>query len=215
MIFVTVGTQLPFDRLVRTIDEWAGRSGRPDVFAQVGPSTYRPQHIRSSPFISADEFQRRTRQAQVIIAHAGMGSIISALELGKPILVMPRRSNLGEHRNNHQVATVKHFIEQGRINVAMDEVELAEQLDRLDELVTSGRISHVASPRLLRALREFVRGNAVPTAAEAASDPRDEYAWKNTDYLPRPTVPTANVAAESASETTADEGAVVATGQGA
>ena len=207
MIFVTVGTQLPFDRLVRTIDEWAGRSGRRDVFAQIGPSSYEPQHIQYAPFITADDFQRRTCQAHVIIAHAGMGSIISALELGKPILVMPRRAALGEHRSEHQVGTVKHFIAQGRINVVMDEAALSDQLDRLNELVVAGRISHVASPRLLRALREFVKPTSA-VAATATNDARDEYAWKNTDYLPRPAVPTADLT-ESV-ESIPDEEAVAA-----
>jgi hypothetical protein len=38
MIFVTVGTQGQFDRLIRTVDEWAGGHGRTDVFAH-GVST--------------------------------------------------------------------------------------------------------------------------------------------------------------------------------
>ena len=80
MIFVTVGTQLPFDRMIRSIDEWVGRNGRggEEVFAQIGPSTYKPKHLQYAPFITADDFQRHTRAARVIVAHAGMGSIITA-----------------------------------------------------------------------------------------------------------------------------------------
>ena len=55
-----------------------------------------------------------------------MGSIITALELGKRIIVMPRRADLGEHRSDHQVATAKRFAEQGRIEVAFNERELLE-----------------------------------------------------------------------------------------
>ena len=36
MIFVTVGTDSPFDRLMQVVDEWAAASGRTDVFAQIG-----------------------------------------------------------------------------------------------------------------------------------------------------------------------------------
>jgi UDP-N-acetylglucosamine transferase subunit ALG13 len=180
MIFVTVGTQLPFDRMVRTIDEWAGRRGRgEEVFAQVGPSAFKPKHLQFAPFITADEFQRRTRAARVVIAHAGMGSIITALETGKPILVMPRRASLGEQRNDHQVATARRFFEQGRIAVAFDEEELLGQLERVDELCAGERIEHVASPRLLRALRQFAR----PVAPDAR-DRRDERAFQHNDYVP-------------------------------
>ena len=53
MIFVTVGTQLAFDRMIKAVDEWAGARGRTDVFAQVGPAaqahpTPTPKGERSS-----------------------------------------------------------------------------------------------------------------------------------------------------------------------
>jgi len=104
MIFVTVGTQLSFDRMVRVADTWAYLRGRDDVFAQIGPTEWRPSHIASVPFLETDECHRRIREASLVVAHAGMGSIITALELGKPIVVMPRRADLGEHRNDHHKA---------------------------------------------------------------------------------------------------------------
>src|SRR4051812_19357952 len=103
MIFVTVGTQVQFDRLIRTVDEWAGARARTDVYAQIGPSNDRFKHIRTERFIDPTEFRNCVEAASLVIAHAGMGSIITALELGKRIIVMPRRASLGEHRNDHQV----------------------------------------------------------------------------------------------------------------
>ena len=89
MIFVTVGTQLPFDRLVRAMDEWAARHHRNDVFAQIGPANaYRPRHVQWSNFIPAPEFRRWMERADLVVSHAGMGTIISALELGAPILLI-------------------------------------------------------------------------------------------------------------------------------
>ena len=40
MIFVTVGSQLPFDRLVRAVDDWAAGNGGAAAFAQIGASSY-------------------------------------------------------------------------------------------------------------------------------------------------------------------------------
>jgi hypothetical protein len=86
-----------------------------------------------------------------------MGSIITALELGKPIVVMPRRAELGEHRNDHQMATARSLLAQGKVIVAFDESHLLEKLDNLDQLIgSSRRACDHASPRLLAALREFV-----------------------------------------------------------
>ena len=163
MIFVTVGTQLPFDRLVRTVDEWAGRTGRRDVFAQVGPSGYRPKHIEWTAFLDAEQCREKTRQSNVVIAHAGMGSIITALELGRPIIVMPRRARLGEQRNDHQMATVQHVERKGRIWVAVDETALRAHLRRIDALVAAVPIQTHASPLLIESLRQFVLTGTLPT----------------------------------------------------
>ena len=51
MIFVTVGTDLPFDRMLRVIDAWAGDSGRDDVFAQIGEGAWEPENIRFANFL--------------------------------------------------------------------------------------------------------------------------------------------------------------------
>ena len=158
MIFVTVGTQGQFNRLIRTVDKWAELRGRKDVFAQTGRSDYSPSHISSKPFITPSEFRRNVEAAYVVIAHAGMGSIITALELGKHIIVMPRRAELWEHRSDHQVATAKRFAEQGRIEVAFNERELLEKLDLLGDLLEGPRLDAHASPDLINAIRAFING---------------------------------------------------------
>lgn len=163
MIFVTVGTQGPFDRLIRTVDEWAGARGTTDVFAQIGPAAYCPRHISAEPFISPAEFTRRVASAAVVVAHAGMGSIITALELGKQIIVLPRRANLGEHRNDHQIATAKHFAEQGRILAAFDEQELLDKLDHLRTLSSDEPLIAGASPRLVATIRTFIETGQIAT----------------------------------------------------
>ena len=154
MIFVSVGGQIPFDRLVRTVDEWAGARGRTDVFAQIGPTDFRPRNIEAVEFLSPEEFRRKVENARTLVAHAGMGSIITALEIGTPVLVMPRRADLHETRNDHQVSAATRFQSRG-IMVAFDEKELWERLDALDSVQKPERIGNAASPGLIRVLREF------------------------------------------------------------
>jgi len=156
MIFVTVGHQMPFDRLVRAVDDWAAAHKRDDVFAQIGTTDYVPSHIEWSATIDPSEFQQRIRDADAVVAHAGMGTILTAFELGTPILVMPRRGALHETRNDHQVATAERFLEMGRLAVAMDENELPKMLDRVSDLTAGGAISSQASPELLQALAAFI-----------------------------------------------------------
>lgn len=156
MIFVTVGTQLAFDRLIVAVDAWAGAVGRTDVFAQIGPTAFRPANIEFEPFISPEEHRNRMGTADAIVAHAGMGTIIGALELGKPLLVMPRRAALGEHRNDHQMATVRRFGVSGTVTVCMNGTELADKLEQLGHVDAGDRIGPYASDALITAVGTFI-----------------------------------------------------------
>jgi UDP-N-acetylglucosamine transferase subunit ALG13 len=156
MIFVTVGGQMPFDRLIASVDEWALSRGQSDVFAQIGPSDFRARAIETTQFIDSIEFRRRFEAASLIVGHAGMGTIITALECGKPIIVMPRRGNLRETRNDHQVAMATHLLEQGRVMVAFDEKQLVKRLDQFEASEEIERIEPHASPSLIGALRSFI-----------------------------------------------------------
>ena len=158
MIFVTVGAQMPFDRMVRMVDAWAERTGRTDVFAQIGETDYRPAHLRSTAFLAPEELRRHVAGARAIVGHAGMGSIITALEHGKPMLVVPREGRLGETRNDHQVATAERLSTMGYVSVAMDEEALFQKLDDLQALDSKERIPPFASAELLGAIRRFIEG---------------------------------------------------------
>lgn len=162
MIFLTVGTQGPFDRLVRAVDDWARARGRDDVYAQIGDSRYRPQHIAATRFLSADEFKEKIQAASLIVSHAGMGTIITALELGKPIIILPRRSDLKEHRNDHQIATAGQLAPLGRVVAAVDEADLMRKLDLVDTMAGAAPIVTEASPRLIAALCAFIAQDPLP-----------------------------------------------------
>jgi UDP-N-acetylglucosamine transferase subunit ALG13 len=174
MIFVTVGSQEPFDRLIRTVDEWAQLRGRSDVFAQIASSDYCPEHIKFTRFLDPSEFNRKIQEARMIVAHAGMGSIISALELGKPIVVMPRRAEFRETRNDHQVATAERFGEQGRIIVAKDENDLPATLDHALTRGDTDCIESQASSRLIETIRGFLESAAAPSHSAKALIPKRE-----------------------------------------
>src|SRR5690606_38419898 len=154
--------------LVRVVDDWAGHAARTDVFAQIGATRWAPAHLRFSQFLPPDEFSRRFAEARVIVAHAGMGTILSALRWAKPILVMPRRAALGEHRNDHQLATARRLSSIGKVDVAMDEAELPSRLDALDTLKARTPIGPHASEDLFAALRTFIAPDS-PASSSADS----------------------------------------------
>jgi hypothetical protein len=86
----------------------------------------------NAAFVAAQNDERFELRLEDRLGTAGgMGSILTALQYGKPILVMPRLGRLKETRNDHQVATAQRFREMGKVAVAMDEGEIVAQLDGL------------------------------------------------------------------------------------
>lgn len=154
MIFVTIGTQAPFDRFIKIVDEVAAQIDE-EIVAQVYQCGFEPKNIKTVDFLAPDEFNELFAKARLIVAHAGMGTILSAMQQKKPIIIFPRIAALGEHRNEHQMATAQKFKEMGSVYVAMNEDELKELLLRND-LKSLREICESASKSLIKSIEEFI-----------------------------------------------------------
>ena len=132
MIFLTVGTQFPFDRLLQAVDEAFDRGlVKDEICAQVGQSSYCPRNFKGVTSLSKAEFDKYITDASALIGHAGMGTITAALEQDKPLLVMPRLRRFGEVVNDHQVGIARKFERAGLLLAAYEAKELPECLQRL------------------------------------------------------------------------------------
>jgi len=129
VIFVTVGTQLPFARLIDAMAALAPELGE-TITAQVGadadPARWPALDIRTR--LAPAEFEALFSEARVVVAHAGIGTILSAKRLGKPLVILPRRHAQGEHRNDHQLATARQVEKLPGIHVAWEVGELGPLL---------------------------------------------------------------------------------------
>ena len=170
MILITVGGQMPFDRLVRAVDQWAAGQGNRVCFAQVGRGGWRPKHMEWAELLPPPVLREKLESASLVVAHAGMGTILSALDLGKKLLVMPRRGHLRETRNDHQVATAKRLHRMGLVEYAVDEVHLLERLADPETIQPRRTTSSFASPQLLQALRSFVLAPDLASTSDPAHD---------------------------------------------
>ncbi len=140
MIFLTVGTQFPFDRLVRAVDEWLDHdSFGEEVYAQMGESAYVPRHFEAVASLDKAAFDQRFQQASAIISHAGMGTITMALEHGKSLLAMPRLKRYREVVSDHQGPLAEKFEALGHILLARDERELDGKFRQLRTFVPRPR----------------------------------------------------------------------------
>lgn len=158
MIFVTVGTQLHFDRLVRMVDGWAAAHPEEDVFIQTGRGGYAVQHCRAKPFTEHDEWEHYFDTAERVISHAGVGTILKSLSCAKPLIVMPRIAALGEHRNDHQRATARRFASFSNIRFVEDEPELFEALNAPPWRPNAATAPSRNLDALISELKGFLRG---------------------------------------------------------
>lgn len=140
MIFLTVGTQFPFDRLVKTVDEAIGLIPfHEEIFGQIGDSSYQPRNFEAVASLEKHQFDERIRQASGIISHAGVGSIMVAFDNVKPLLVMPRFRRYGEAVNDHQVDIARKFEQLGYLLAAYRVEELLEKMNALESFVPRKR----------------------------------------------------------------------------
>jgi len=130
MIFVAVGTQFPFDRLIRNMDEWAAVHNE-EVIAQISEGEYTPKHMKWERFLDGEQYNQYIADASIFVSHAGMGNIISAREQQTPIIVMNRQFKLGEHRNDHQADGLKWMGKLKGVLTASTEEVLFEQIHKI------------------------------------------------------------------------------------
>jgi len=163
VIFLTVGNATaPFRRLLDAVDQLAGQGlfGNQDVIMQVGNNPdFHPTHAKAEPFLEMNEFVKKVQEADLVICHAGAGTLLHVLCAGKVPVVMPRRRQYGELVDDHQVELVQALASEGKVIPAfeLDELEkaitIAQQLSGGSPATTRGRM-----PALLRhAITDLVK----------------------------------------------------------
>lgn len=129
-IFVMFGTQdKRFDRLLNAIlaSEFIKDN---DVYVQLGYTKGEYEGIHCQEYYSEEELMHQIDIADLIITHAGVGAIVSALKLKKRVIVVPRLGEFKEQNNDHQVQIMERFDKQGYIIPCID-------LTKLDETVNN------------------------------------------------------------------------------
>ncbi len=123
MIFVTVGThQQPFVRLVEALAALPSE----ELVVQHGPAPAPAGVAKAVPFLSFPEMLDNFDRADVVVTHAGVGSILLATNAGHVPIVVPRLKERGEHVDDHQVHLINELERDNRVKVVWDTSRLAE-----------------------------------------------------------------------------------------
>lgn len=157
-VFVSVGSMMPFDRLVQAMDEWAATNPAVPVEIQIGRGAYEPRHAKWLRLMPVAEYRARVESARLFVAHAGMGSIIAAIEAGKPLLMLPRLQAMGEHNTDHQLATAVNVGNRPGLHVAGDADDLKARASALlaDTGTPPAPIERFADPAFTARIRAFI-----------------------------------------------------------
>lgn len=155
MIFVTVGThQQPFARLLDGLDSLP--AGELVVQHGYGPP---PAHVaRAESFMSYLEMVSCFEEAERVVTHAGVGSILSARRSGHVPVVVPRQKRHGEHVDDHQLELTRALADSGHVIAVLDMTALADAVASAPPRGTPSG----TSGSLHRALREALSAASAP-----------------------------------------------------
>ncbi|VVB64353.1 UDP-N-acetylglucosamine--N-acetylmuramyl-(pentapeptide) pyrophosphoryl-undecaprenol N-acetylglucosamine transferase [uncultured archaeon] len=132
MILVIVGLMYGFNRLLIAVDDIAEKMEE-EIMMQIGESSYIPKNAKYFRYTSEENINELYRQSRIVICHAGVGSIMNALEYGKPVIVVPRRKELGEHFDDHQLEIANELSRSGMIHIANDIDTLRNSILEINE----------------------------------------------------------------------------------
>lgn len=131
LIFVTVGTDHHrFERLMDWIDEWAARNPGARLVVQHGTARA-VDRAESTPFLPPERFRALVGEAAAVVCPGGPGAIMETRAAGLRPIVVPRRGDLGEHVDNHQLAFSRFLAGRDLVTLAEEASDLFAALDRV------------------------------------------------------------------------------------
>jgi UDP-N-acetylglucosamine transferase subunit ALG13 len=154
MIFVSIGTSEPFERLLAAL---GGIAADEELIVQCGESSVRPHRATCVEFLAFDDFVELVRRARVVVCHAGVGTIMVAIASGKRPVVVPRLPQYGEAIDDHQLVLARRLASAGIVTL----VEEPERLEQVIAAATLTPVTELASPEgLVSELRDYISVHA-------------------------------------------------------
>lgn len=131
MTLVTLGTQhQEFTRLLYYIEK---SDLKGEIIVQAGYTKYESKRMKIFDFISYDEMEKYIDKSDLVITHAGTGSIVMPLKKDKKVIACARLSKFGEHVDDHQVELVDVFYSEGYILKIDEDTSLNDVLKNIKD----------------------------------------------------------------------------------
>ena len=131
MTLVTLGTQ--HQEFTRLLDYIEKSDLKGEIIVQAGYTKYESKRMKIFDFISYDEMEKYIDKSDLVITHAGTGSIVMPLKKDKKVIACARLSKFGEHVDDHQVELVDVFYSEGYILKIDEDTSLNEVLKNIKD----------------------------------------------------------------------------------
>ena len=156
MILVLLGTQNnSFHRLLEEIQKNIDSGNiKEEVIVQKGYTKFESDKMTLYNQLPLDEIEKLIENANLVITHGGVGSIINSIQKGKKVIAIPRLKKYNEHVNDHQLDIVKSFNEIGYIIGLNDVNELEEALKNVQNFEPKQYIKNTG--KILKIIEEFI-----------------------------------------------------------
>ena len=127
-----------------------------EIYAQIGHSTYKPKNYKYKDFFDKQEFDATIASADIVIAHSGVGTIITAIHAEKPIIVYPRLTKYKEHVDDHQLDIAKAFETKKYVLCCYEKDDLLEIIKMSKQYCFEEYVSH--QKQIVSIIKDFLEG---------------------------------------------------------
>ena len=136
-VLVTIGSmaEKKFTRLFQAVDELCeeGVLDGAEVTAQVGFDHYHSSYYKCFDMVSDENFKKMIDRSDLVITHAGTGTVTASLKRGKKVIIFPRRAAWDEHYDDHQMELAELFAKKGYALQAGCKEELKYHIQHIDD----------------------------------------------------------------------------------
>ena len=159
MILVLLGTQNnSFHRLLEEIDKLVEKGIiKEEILVQAGHTKYESKNMKIFDLIPSEELEKYQEQADLIITHGGVGSIVGSIKKGKKVIAVPRLHKYHEHVNDHQKQIVETYEKKGYIIGIQNVEELENAILRAKDFIPKKYESeNNGNEKMLKIIEDFI-----------------------------------------------------------
>ena len=159
MVLVMLGTQNnSFHRLLEEVQKCIDNNIiNEEVIVQAGATKFQSKDMKFFKLMPVEELNKYIQQANYIITHGGVGSIVTSLKMGKKIIAVPRLHKYGEHVNDHQRQIIETFDGQGFIMGVQNIEDLGNTIKKIPDFNPAVFTSNTQN--IINIIDEFIENN--------------------------------------------------------